>query len=235
MAFAARDSRPADNLTKHTPIMNERSFPNHPLPTAPYLEQAAQWPTQGEHVLAHYDDQSIVVYQAYKPSIAAYAVAHGRLGGPEFSFARMSWIKPNFLWMMYRCGWATKSDQERVLGLRLRRPCFDAWLARAVPSSFGTARQAFASHEAWAGAVANSDVRLQWDPDHTPSGSKSARRAVQLGLRGAALRDLADAAALEVIDMTDFVARQRPFARDDSPDLHTPVERVYPLPQEPSR
>ena len=30
---------------------------------------------------------------------------------------------------------------------------------------------------------ARSDVRLQWDPDHTPHGGPTARRAIQLGLR----------------------------------------------------
>jgi len=24
---------------------------------------------------------------------------------------RMTWIKPNFLWMMYRSGWASKKNQ----------------------------------------------------------------------------------------------------------------------------
>jgi len=209
---------------------NQPEALNHPLPTAPYLEQAAQWPAQGKHVLAHYDDDSIIVYQAYKPGIGDYAVRHGRLGGPEFGFSRMSWIKPNFLWMMYRCGWATKVNQERVLALRLRRSFFDAWLVQAVPSSFGAARQAYASRDAWANAVTSSEVRLQWDPDHHPSGAKLTRRAVQLGLRGSALRDLADAALLEVIDMTDFVIGQRPFTRDGSPHLLTPVEHVYPSP-----
>ncbi|MFT5999906.1 MAG: hypothetical protein ACI81P_002365 [Neolewinella sp.] len=41
-------------------------------------------------------------------------MAHQQLGGPAFSYQRMSWIKPNFLWMMYRCGWAKKQDQERL-------------------------------------------------------------------------------------------------------------------------
>jgi len=204
-----------------------------PLPTASYLEQAALWPAEGRAILAHFDDQSIIVYQAYKPGIAKYAIKHGRLGGSEFSFNRMSWIKPNFLWMMYRCGWASKPGQECVLALRLRRPFFDNWLAQAVPSSFEAAQHVFDSRESWAKAVEASDVRLQWDPDHTPSGAKSTRRAVQLGLRGTALRALAETALIEVIDMTEFVTSQRPFASDASPVLQTPVERVY-LPGTPS-
>ncbi len=73
------------------------------LETASYIEQSRQWPTTGRHILATYNEDTIVVYQAYRHEIADYALAHGRFGGP-FSFSRMSWIKPNFLWMMYRCG-----------------------------------------------------------------------------------------------------------------------------------
>jgi hypothetical protein len=106
------------------------------LPTEPYAAQAARWPTSGRHVLAHFDASTVVVYQAYKPSIGRYALEHGRFGGPEFGFGRMSWIKPNFLWMMYRSSWASAEGQEMVLGLRISRPFFDGVLAQAVPSSF---------------------------------------------------------------------------------------------------
>lgn len=51
----------------------------------------------------------------------------------------MSWIKPNFLWMMYRCGWGTKPDQKIVLAIRLRRTGFDELLAQTVPSRFDLA------------------------------------------------------------------------------------------------
>src|SRR5438105_14894169 len=71
------------------------------LPTEPYLLQSRRWPQSGRHILAHFDSESIVVYQAYQPAIGRYAAQHQRFGG-EFSFARMSWIKTNFLWMMYR-------------------------------------------------------------------------------------------------------------------------------------
>jgi hypothetical protein len=77
--------------------------------TRSYLEQSASWPAAGRHILARYDNDSVYVYQAYRASIAHYAVEHQRFGGDDFSYSRMSWIKPNFLWMMYRCGWASKA------------------------------------------------------------------------------------------------------------------------------
>jgi hypothetical protein len=36
--------------------------------------------------------------------------------------------------MMYRCGWATKPGQERVLAVRLPRAAFNTVLASAVPA-----------------------------------------------------------------------------------------------------
>lgn len=54
-----------------------------------------------------------------------------RFGGENFSFSRMSWIKTNFLWMMYRCGWASKHGQERVLAVRILRKGFDEILSKA--------------------------------------------------------------------------------------------------------
>ena len=196
------------------------------LATAAYLTQKAGWPVAGEHILAHYDEDTLIVYQAYRPAIGRYAIKHGHFGGPDFSLSRMSWIKPNFLWMMYRSGWGTKEGQEVTLGLRIRRTFFDSLLASAVPSSFDPAR--FASREAWQAAVAASEVRLQWDPDHAPSGRKEERRAVQLGLRGGTLASFAREELLEVLDLSAFVEAQRAFAQDDDPRLATPVERVYP-------
>jgi Domain of unknown function (DUF4291) len=198
------------------------------LPTQPYLEQLAHWPCEGEHILAHFDAHSIVVYQAYRSSIADHATRHGKLGGPDFSFDRMSWIKPNFLWMMYRSGWATKDGQDRIVGLRIRKTFFDSLLEAAVFSAFAIDRHA--DHAAWRAAIATSEVRQQWDPDHDPSGASLARRAIQLGLRGETLRRFATEEVLEVIDMTTYVIAQRRHACDGYTRLQTPIERVY-LPQ----
>lgn len=190
------------------------------LPTAPYAEQMKRWPQDGRHILAQFDDDTIVVYQAYRPEIGKFAVEKGHFGG-EFKYSRMSWIKPNFLWMMYRSGWGTKQGQEVTLGLRLRRAFFERVVRDAVPSTFDPS---YPSREAWQAAVAESEVRLQWDPDHAPSGNKLERRAIQLGLRGRTLAAFAHEELLEVIDMRSFVDAQRPLAQDDNPELQLPVE-----------
>lgn len=189
-----------------------------------YENQSPTWPDRGRHILAHFDDESIVVYQAYRPAIATWAVEHQRFGG-EFSYGRMSWIKPNFLWMMYRCGWASKEGQERVLAVRLRRAFFDEILRRAVPSSFDASR--YDSNDAWRRALDDSEVRLQWDPDHDPHGRPLERRAIQLGLRGDMLRRHGETELLSIEDLTPFVVEQRGRLESAIGNLEMPAERVY--------
>jgi Domain of unknown function (DUF4291) len=55
---------------------------------------------------------------------------------PPFKRDRMTWIKPSFLWMMYRCDWATKPGQERVLAVKITRAGFEWALAHACLSHF---------------------------------------------------------------------------------------------------
>ncbi len=193
--------------------------------TEPFNEQVKLWPKAGRHILAQFDDETVIVYQAYRESIGRFAVEHGRFGG-EFSYSRMSWIKPNFLWMMYRSGWGTKADQKVTLAIRVRRAFFDSILAAAVPSSWD--RERFATEQEWARAVADSSVRLQWDPDHHPSGAQLERRAIQLGLRGDVLEAFGKRELVEINDLSPFVAEQRAALAAGGVDaLVTPRERVY--------
>ena len=53
------------------------------------------------NIYAVFDDKTIRVYQAYNNEIADEALKLGKFGS-KFSLTRMTWIKPSFLWMMYR-------------------------------------------------------------------------------------------------------------------------------------
>ena len=101
-----------------------------------YTEQIKRWPETGHHIMAQYDDEKIVVYQSYNKEIGNFAVQNQFFGG-AFSFERMTWIKPNFLWMMYRNGWGTKDNgQEVVLAIHLKKESFEKYLKNAVYSSY---------------------------------------------------------------------------------------------------
>jgi hypothetical protein len=195
------------------------------LLTERYIDQVDQWPKSGRHILAQSDADSVFVYQAYRSSIGQFASEHGYFGG-DFSYSRMSWIKPNFLWMMYRSGWGTKPGQEVTLVIRIRRSFFDSLLAQAVESIFTDSQ--YPIYEEWQKAVVSSSVRMQWDPDHHPRGAEIARRALQLGLRGRALKDFGKHEVLEIIDISGFVKEQREnISKERIADLITPVEHVY--------
>jgi hypothetical protein len=189
-----------------------------------YAAQKARWPAEGKHILAQHDADTVVVYQAYRPSIGAAAAADGRLGGGGFSMSRMSWIKPNFLWMMFRSGWGTKAEQEVTLAIRLTRAGFEEILAGAVASTFGAS--GYATEPEWQQALQRSSVRLQWDPDHGPGGDPLARRAIQLGLRGESLRRFVDEWTVDIEDISALVTEQREL-RGERARLMTPRETVY--------
>lgn len=195
------------------------------IPTGPYLEQNRTWPSSGRHILASFDDHTIVVYQAYWPTIGEFAI-RSQFFGDGFGYNRMSWIKPNFLWMMYRSDWARSVNQEVVLAIRLRRAFFDKLLEKAVPSSF--VADTYPTHDEWKRAIALSDVRFQWDPDHHPDGTKAARRALQIGLRGNCLESYGKREALEIVDMRELVISQREnVAENRRGKLIVPIERPY--------
>ncbi len=195
------------------------------LKTEPYLQQADRWPSRGRVILAQYDADSIIVYQAYRPSIGQFAVKHGYFGD-DFKLSRMTWIKPNFLWMMYRSGWGTKEGQEVTLAIRLKRSAFDLILAQAVHSKYSP--ELYENEQALAKAIATSDVRLQWDPDHTPTGQRVERRAIQLGLQRSAAVNYSRDWILSIEDISEFVAEQRQqFIAGNYDALLTPSEFVY--------
>ena len=191
-----------------------------------YQKQKEIWPAKGQHIIAQFTDDYVVVYQAYKPSIGKFATDNQCFGG-DFSYSRMSWIKPNFLWMMYRSGWGMKEGQEMTLAIKLKREYFNSILKYAVPSSY-SANSLYDNRSHWQKILKESNVRLQWDPDHSPQGTKEERRAIQLGLRNDFLQPFHGEGIVEIEDISNFVAEQKKYALSGKYDLlDTPFEKVY--------
>lgn len=185
-------------------------------------------------LLAQFDNDAITVYQAYKPSIGLQAAQTGNFTNSEFSFSRMTWIKPNFSWMMHHSGWASKYNQETILAIKLKRSYFDELLAQAVPTSWDDA--SYGSAKEWHKALRNADVLVQWDPDHhLVSSAKLPYRVLQLGVRGAALHGFNGS---EIISITDITSQVRDIRHElftpavgsaNRHDAKTPLERRYPV------
>ena len=190
-----------------------------------YSEQLAEWPQTGYHIMAQYDDEKIIVYQSFRKEIGDFAVKNQFFGG-EFSLDRMTWIKPNFLWMMYRNGWGTKEGQEIVLAIHLKISAFNEYLKNAVYSSYNSSLEI--SHEDWKESVKTSSVRLQWDPDHDPYGNKLERRAIQIGLRDNFIKSFAKEDILLIEDISGFVKEQYEFVQNKQlQNLVVPVEKPF--------
>jgi len=188
-----------------------------------YKEQIQDWPQEGHHLIAQYDDEKIIVYQSYRKEIGEFAVRNEYFGGP-FSLERMTWIKPNFLWMMYRNGWGTKEGQEYVLAIHLKMDAFRKYLEKAVYSSYND--RLGTSREEWQDEVKASSARLQWDPDHDPFGAKLERRAIQIGLRNDLIRSFAKEDLILIENISEFVKEQHQFVLNDNLDqLMLPEEK----------
>lgn len=181
------------------------------------------------HPGPRFDDRHLTVYQAYSPHIAEPAVAPGRFVSP-FKLERMTWIKPSFLWMMYRSGWGTKPGQERVLAIRLERAGLESLLNEAWLSHFDPS--VHASQAAWAAGLADHAVRIQWDPERDLHHQPLHHRSIQIGLGGSAARRWHDSIG-SLRDVTDRVRRVHKHVADGDLAGATallPAERVYPLP-----
>ena len=100
-------------------------------------QDSAQGSGPGQReIRAQYDAETITVYQAYNAAIASTAVASQTFVAPPFKMNRMTWVKPSFLWMMYRSGWATKANQEHVLAITIKRSGFEWALQNACLSHY---------------------------------------------------------------------------------------------------
>ena len=87
-----------------------------------------------KEIFAQYDRQCIRVYQAYNPAIAKEAAALQTFG-ENFDINRMTWIKPSFLWLMYRSNWGTRKNQECILAIDIYQSKFYEILQNAVLTS----------------------------------------------------------------------------------------------------
>lgn len=174
-------------------------------------------------IRAGYDAHTITVYQAFGPQIVEAAVAAGTFVAP-FSMSRMTWIKPSFLWMMYRSGWASKPGQERVVAVRITREGFEAILESACLTHFepGTHRD----RDAWRAELDATEARVQWDPERTMTGTPLPHRSLQIGLSGHLVARYVNDWITSINDITD----QLPAIRAGRAPL--PSERPYPLPEE---
>lgn len=147
-------------------------------------------------IRANFDDDSVRVYQAYSDEIADSALRAGTFTSPPFSFTRMTWIKPSFLWMMYRSGWGLKeANQSRILAIDITHEGFQWALANSRLAQIVSPRSPLASAQ-------EAPVLVQWDPDRDLFLQPTGARAIQIGLRNMAMKLYVERWIVRIADVT---------------------------------
>ncbi|MFI1094419.1 DUF4291 domain-containing protein [Streptomyces sp. NPDC020917] len=171
---------------------------------------------------------TLTVYQAYSPALGLPAARHGRFPA-AWKRDRMTWIKPSFLWMMYRCGWGTKEGQETVLAVEITREGFEWALAHACLSHYE--RGFHADQATWKRQLRTSPARVQWDPERDLHLRSLPHRSLQLGVSGEATRLYADEWTVSLTDVTPLAHEIHALVRAghlDQARALLPEERPYP-------
>ncbi|MGY8633862.1 DUF4291 domain-containing protein [Bradyrhizobium sp. 14AA] len=178
-------------------------------------------------IRAVYDDQTIRVYQAYSDEIADAALAKGTFVSPPFKISRMTWIKPSFLWMMYRSGWSYKdAGQRRILAIDISREGFHWALDNSCPSK----PDASMNEADWNKLKTNSPVRIQWDPERDLHLRALPHRAIQIGLGEAAVPLYVGQWIRKITEVTDLARTIHSLVKDNRLDdaaARLPPERAY--------
>jgi hypothetical protein len=179
------------------------------MPSAPYRQ-----------IRAVFGDETIRVYQAYRDEIADTAIARGTFVSPPFSMTRMTWIKPSFLWMMYRAGWSLKdAGQSRILAIDIAREGFEWALANSSLSHTRATKD-------------SPPVRIQWDPERDFHHRALDVRSIQIGLSGPAVRKYVADWIRNIVDITSVAHAMHDLIAANELEtaraLHPP-ERPYPV------
>ena len=185
--------------------------------------------TPPKQIRAVYTDTTIRVYQAYSDAIADTALAAGRFVSPPFKMERMTWIKPSFLWMMYRACWGGKDDnQKHILAIDISRSGFE-WALRHACLSHPPAGM---DNETWQQMKAAHPVRIQWDPERSLKLEPLPHRSIQIGLTGEAVPRYVNEWIQNIIEINDLAQQIHALvAQDDIAAAQEllPTERVYPF------
>jgi len=181
-------------------------------------------------IRAVYNDKTIRVYQAYSDTIADAALDHATFVSPPFKMQRMTWIKPSFLWMMYRAGWGQKdAGQKRILAIDISRTGFEWALEHSLLSHQANN---YTHKEAWLKIKKATPVRIQWDPERDLHLQALNHRAIQIGLTNEAVGLYVNEWIQDISDITELATEIHSLVENNNIEAaqqRLPVERDFPV------
>lgn len=182
---------------------------------------------QLREIRAVFDRDTITIFQAYSPAIADAALKAQRFVSP-FSFRRMTWIKPSFLWMMHRSNWGQKSGQDRTLAVQIKRTGWEKALSLAVLTAYEPT--VYPSPEDWREQFQQAKVHLQWDPERSLRGASLPYYSIQVGLSRHIIQEYVENWVVAIKDYTPLVSKMYNLIHSGQADKakrHLPTEKVY--------
>jgi hypothetical protein len=142
----------------------------------------------------------------------------------------MTWIKPSFLWLMARSGWARKPGQEVILSVHISREGWEEALSQAVLTHAD--HLVYRDSLEWRTAFKHATVHVQWDPERTLHGQPLDARSIQVGLSRHIIDRYVDEWILNIQDMTPLARKIHGLVHGgETAKAKTllPRERVYRL------
>ncbi|AZA81346.1 DUF4291 domain-containing protein [Chryseobacterium lactis] len=180
-------------------------------------------------IRADYKNDTLVVYQAYNKVIAKAALENQKFTAP-FSFNRMTWIKPSFLWMMERSNYGQKPNQEYTLALHIKREAWEKALELAILTS--PEKRAYPNPKIWEEEFENANVYVQWDPERNIKGTKLNYRSIQVGISRHLIEEFNEDWIVKIEDYNPLVKKILNLTKSgefEKAKKLLPVEKNYPL------
>lgn len=184
---------------------------------------------QLQEIRANYDRDTLIVYQAYNKQIALPALANQKFVAP-FSFNRMTWIKPSYLWLMERSQWGLKSNQEYILAIRIKRSFWDKALSFGILTH--PEKSIYANGQQWEKLFNDAQVHIQWDPERSLRGAKLTQSSIQVGISRFLIEEYNNEAIVSIEDMTALTRKiysLRQQGKTTNAKRLLPNERLYPV------
>ena len=182
-----------------------------------------------QEIRAEFDNKTITVYQAYNKNIALPAIKNNKFEKP-FSFNRMTWIKPSFLWLMERTNWGNQSNQDYILGSMIKREYWEKALSLGVLTD--PDKNVYSNGYEWEKQFKEAKVHIQWDPERTFKGVKLQERTIQVGISRFLIEEYNRDWIVEIVDLTPLVKKMyllRKSGKYKEVKRLLPKERIYPL------
>ena len=180
-------------------------------------------------IRANYNRDTIVIYQAYSPQIAEPAIERQRFVAP-YSFQRMTWIKPSFLWLMHRSNWGGKKGQQRTLAVHITRSGWDKALSLGVLTH--PEPSIYPRPDEWEACFNEASIHIQWDTERSLRGAALNHFSIQVGVSRDLIREYVEQWVVKIEDITPKVEKIRELlksGKEQNAKRLLPPERIYPV------